>query len=134
MIIDHCTYAARPGARLPRLYERQGLPVQMKYLGHLVGYFTTEVGNVNEIVHIWAYQDLADRTKRRGCGPRMAVLLAEKPRIPEDDEQQDIGANFLLTHEVRGKHVDDTPAPQRRAGPDRPAAHPWRRHQLRRAG
>ena len=37
----------------------------MKHIGHLVGDFTTEVGNVNEIGHIWAYQDLADRTKRR---------------------------------------------------------------------
>ncbi len=34
-----------------------------KNLGHLVGYFTTEVGNVNEIVHIWAYQDLAERRR-----------------------------------------------------------------------
>ncbi len=29
----------------------------MKHLGNLVGYFTTEVGNVNEIVHIWGYED-----------------------------------------------------------------------------
>ena len=41
--------------------------MQAKHLGHLVGYFTTEVGNVNEIVHIWADQDLADRTKRRAA-------------------------------------------------------------------
>jgi len=42
----------------------------MKHLGHLVGDFTKEVGNVNEIRHIWAYQDLADRTK---CHAAMAV-------------------------------------------------------------
>ena len=54
MIVDHRTDQLRP--RRPR---------EMKHIGHLVGDFTTEVGNVNEIGHIWVYQDLADRTKRR---------------------------------------------------------------------
>jgi hypothetical protein len=56
MIVDHRTYELQPG-RLPdflALYEKEGLPVQKKHLGNLVGFFTTEVGNVNEIVHIWA--------------------------------------------------------------------------------
>ena len=47
--------------------EKAGLPVQTKHLGNPVGYFTTEVGNVNEIVHMWGYADLADRTKRRAA-------------------------------------------------------------------
>lgn len=69
MIIDHRTYELQPGRlrEFLALYEKEGLPVQMKHLGHLVGYFTTEVGNVNEIVHIWAYKDLADRTQRRAA-------------------------------------------------------------------
>jgi hypothetical protein len=39
----------------------------MKHLGHLVGYSRPRSGNVNEIVHIWAYEDLADRTRRRAA-------------------------------------------------------------------
>lgn len=60
MIIDHRTYELQPGRlrEFLALYEKEGLPV---------GYFTTEVGNVNEIVHIWAYKDLADRTQRRAA-------------------------------------------------------------------
>ena len=54
-------------AALDALYEKEGLPVQLKHLGNLVGYYTTEVGNVNEIVHMWGYTDLADRTKRRAA-------------------------------------------------------------------
>jgi hypothetical protein len=69
MIVDHRTYELQPGRlrEFLALYEKEGLPVQKKHLGNLVGFFTTEVGNVNEIVHIWAYEDLADRTKRRAA-------------------------------------------------------------------
>jgi len=69
MIVDHRTYELQPGRLRDflALYEKEGLPVQMKHLGNLVGYYTTEVGNVNEIVHIWGYADLADRTKRRAA-------------------------------------------------------------------
>jgi len=67
LIVDHRIYEL-PSARprdFPVLHEKEGLPVQKKHLGNLVGFFTTEVGNVNEIVHIWGYEDLADRTGRR---------------------------------------------------------------------
>ena len=69
MIVDHRTYELQPGRLRDflALYEKEGLPVQMKHLGNLVGYYTTEVGNVNEIVHMWGYSDLADRTKRRAA-------------------------------------------------------------------
>jgi hypothetical protein len=49
------------------LYEKEGLPPVRGNLGNLVSFFTTEVGNVKEIMHIWAYEDLADRTKRRAA-------------------------------------------------------------------
>ena len=69
MIVDHRTYELQPGRLRDflALYEKEGLPVQKKHLGNLVGLFTTEVGNVNEIVHIWGYEDLADRTRRRAA-------------------------------------------------------------------
>jgi hypothetical protein len=69
VIVDHRTYELQPGRlrEFLALYEKEGLPVQKKHLGNLVGFFTTEVGNVNEIVHIWAYEDVADRAKRRAA-------------------------------------------------------------------
>jgi hypothetical protein len=69
VIVDHRTHELQPGRvrDFLALYEKEGLPVRTKYLGRLVGYFTSEIGNVNEIVHIWAYDDLADRTKRRAA-------------------------------------------------------------------
>jgi hypothetical protein len=69
MIVDHRTYELLPGCLRDFLavYEKEGYPVQSKHLGKPIGWYTTEVGNVNEIVHMWAYEDLADRAKRRAA-------------------------------------------------------------------
>ena len=67
MIIDHRTYTFRPGTVKKWLdkYERDGLPIQRKYLGEFVGMFTTEVGNLHQVVFLWAYESLGDREARR---------------------------------------------------------------------
>ena len=67
MIYDHRTYVCRPGtikAHL-ELYEKLGFAAQSRVLGKPVLYASTEVGDVNSYVHVWAYKDLADRTTRR---------------------------------------------------------------------
>ena len=59
-----------------KMYEEEGLAIQRPILGTLVGYFTTETGELNQVVHLWAYEDVADRAARR------AKLLAD-PRWQE---------------------------------------------------
>ena len=69
MIIDHRTYTLHP-LKLPKwlkLYEQSGLPVQLKHLGHLIGFFTSEIGPLNQVVHLWQFEDLADRARRRAA-------------------------------------------------------------------
>lgn len=69
MIVDHRTYSLHPG-RLPdylALYEREGLPVQSRHLGAPLGWYVTEVGDVNGIVHLWGYADMEDRARRRAA-------------------------------------------------------------------
>ena len=46
MIIDHRTYniVPRKTKAYLRLFEEHGLPVQMKHLGNLLGYYVTEIG------------------------------------------------------------------------------------------
>ena len=69
MIVDERTYTLVPSKKSLFLkeYEERGLAIQQRHLKRLVGYFETEIGTVNQIVHIWAYDDLADRaTKRAG--------------------------------------------------------------------
>ena len=46
--------------------EEEGIAIQKTHLGNLVGYFHSEIGVINEIVHIWAYANLDDREARRG--------------------------------------------------------------------
>jgi hypothetical protein len=69
MIIDHRTYTFHP-LKLPKwlaLYEEYGLPVQNRHLGGLVGFFVTEAGPLNQVVHLWQYQDMGDREHRRAA-------------------------------------------------------------------
>ncbi len=67
MIVEMRTYTCKPGATAEymRVYEAEGFPVQGRILGNLVGWYTTEFGALNQIVHMWAYQDFADRSRRR---------------------------------------------------------------------
>lgn len=46
-------------------YEKVALPIQRRHLGQLVGFFVTDIGPLNQVVHIWAYEDIADRERRR---------------------------------------------------------------------
>lgn len=55
-----------------RIYKTEGLPLQLEILGGFLGYFTTEIGMLNQLVHFWAYADLEDRRRRR-------ARLAEQP-------------------------------------------------------
>lgn len=48
-----------------QLYENIGYPVQRKYLGEPIGFFVTEIGTLNKIIHLWGYDSLDDRAKRR---------------------------------------------------------------------
>lgn len=67
MFVDLRTYTMVPG-RLKAfltLYEAEGLPVQVRHQGHPIGYFTTETGTHNQVVHLWGYESAADRERRR---------------------------------------------------------------------
>jgi hypothetical protein len=67
MIVEERIYTLAIG-KAPEylaLYEAEGLGVQRSILGRMIGYFSTEFGPLNQIVHLWAYQDLADRARRR---------------------------------------------------------------------
>lgn len=67
MIVEQRTYTLHPGkvAEMVRLYGEEGLPLQQKYLGRFIGYFTSESGDVNQIVFMWGFDSLDDRAARR---------------------------------------------------------------------
>lgn len=67
MIVEMRTYSLKPGGvgEWLRLYEEKGLPIHKEILGNLLGYFHTEIGNVNEVIHMWGYESFEDRQQRR---------------------------------------------------------------------
>jgi len=69
MIVEMRTYTLALGAtgRYFKLYAEKGLGVQKRILGHLVGYYAVEVGELNKVVHLWAYDSLDERAKRRAA-------------------------------------------------------------------
>ena len=67
MIVELRTYTVRPlrAGDFLALYERLALPMQKEHLGHLIGFFVTEVGPLNQVVHLWGFDSLAERERRR---------------------------------------------------------------------
>ena len=48
-----------------KVVGEEGIAIQKRHLGNLVGYFSSEIGPINEIVHIWGFSSLDDRQARR---------------------------------------------------------------------
>lgn len=66
MFIEIRTYRLKNGgipAYLAAVSE--GIRIQRRHLGTLVGYYSSEIGPINQIVHIWAFASLDDREARR---------------------------------------------------------------------
>jgi hypothetical protein len=67
MIIEERDYLLHPG-KVPeflKLYETECFPVQTRILGNLIGFFTSEIGELNHVVHLWGYSSLDERARRR---------------------------------------------------------------------
>jgi hypothetical protein len=82
MLIDHRTYTVRPGtiAKQIALYEQYGLAAQQRHLGKPLAWLITETGEINTYVHLWVYEDAADRAKKRAAmqaDPEWQVFLAK---------------------------------------------------------
>ena len=45
------------------LYKKEGWPALEKQPVRLVGYFTGDIGALNQLVHLWKFDDDADRRK-----------------------------------------------------------------------
>lgn len=67
MIVELRTYTLKPlrTGDFLTLYQQAALPLQQKYLGHLIGFYVSEVGPLNQVVHLWGFDSLAERERRR---------------------------------------------------------------------
>ena len=85
MIVEMRTYTLKVGqvGNYLKLYEAEGLATQTRILGRLLGYYASETGDVNQVIHLWAYEDLADRQRRRAALFADPAWLAYIPKIVE---------------------------------------------------
>ena len=96
MLLDLRTYTCRPGTIKAHLalYGKLGKEPQTRNLGQPLAYLTTETGNPNQYVHIWVYQDAADRAQRRAAmqadpdwiayvqeSAKLAALVAQENKL-----------------------------------------------------
>ena len=83
MIFEIRTYRLKTGAtpEYLRLIGEECIAIQKSHLGRLFGYFHSDIGPLNEIVHIWVYASLEDRERRREALLRDPDWRALLPRI-----------------------------------------------------
>lgn len=69
MIVEERVYTLKPGTLhlYYQDYNPRGLAIQTRILGNLIGYFHTEIGQLNRLVHLWGYDSLAERERRRAA-------------------------------------------------------------------
>lgn len=67
MIYEERDYRIKAGklGEFVTIYGEHGLHLQKKHLGTFIAYFTTEIGELNHVVALWAYDSLGDREVRR---------------------------------------------------------------------
>lgn len=66
MLYEMRIYTVQPGkvGELQALFEKEGLPI-IKEHSKLVGWWSTEVGPLNQVVHLWAYENAGHREQVR---------------------------------------------------------------------
>src|SRR5262252_3269951 len=95
MFYEIRTYRLKNGA-IPdylKVVGEEGIDIQKRHLGMLVGYFFSKIGPINEIVHIWAYSSLDDRDRRRA---ELAADPAWQAFVPKIRELIEVAENKIM--------------------------------------
>ena len=59
------TFAPGKGGEFDRLYQAEARHVQERHLGAPIGYYYSEIGMLNQVMTLWAYETMNDRVERR---------------------------------------------------------------------
>ncbi len=76
MIIEMRTYKIKPGElqNFIKIYDKEIREIHTKILGNQIGFFYTEIGDINEVVHLYGYESYEDRQARR-------ITLSKQPEF-----------------------------------------------------
>ena len=90
MIIEMRTYLLKP-AKLKKfldIYNNEIRETHVSILGNQIGFFYTEFGDLNKVVHLYGYENFEDRDRRR------AVLAKNKDFLNYLIKVEDIIVNM----------------------------------------
>ncbi|PYB73847.1 NIPSNAP family protein [Pseudomonas sp. LB-090624] len=79
-VVDHRIYTIRPRGMAAFLdaFDQLALPILLRHLGPPLGFYTSSIGPLNQVVHLWGYDSLDDFEKRsaaRDADPDFAAYL-----------------------------------------------------------
>jgi hypothetical protein len=119
MIVDLRFYTLYPG-KVPAflsIFDPEGITLQKKYCGNLIGYFVTETGELNQLVQLWGYESARDRDERRSAlwkdpdwgriGARLLPLIQHQRNVLLSPTAfSPIGGDSGLSGAIIGSGVD----------------------------
>ncbi len=67
MLIEMRTYNIRVGElnEFIKIYDEEIREVHTSILGNQIGFFYSEIGSLNQVIHLYGYDSYEDREKRR---------------------------------------------------------------------
>jgi choline kinase len=67
MLVDVRTYTLIPRklTKYVEIFEKHALPVMKRHGLELMGYYVSYIGALNQVVHLWRYDNLADMESKR---------------------------------------------------------------------
>lgn len=85
-LVDHRVYTIRLRKmnEFIEVFNRLAMPILMQTLQHPLGFYVSQVGPLNQFVHLWAYADLADcerRARARDSHPDFPAYLAASEHL-----------------------------------------------------
>jgi hypothetical protein len=82
VIVEMRQYQFIPGKVKPYfdLVEAEAIALQTQYLGAPVGYYSTDIGPQSQVIHMWAFDDYADRERKRAALDAVPEWQAFQPK------------------------------------------------------
>lgn len=83
MIVEMRTYVLHAGQQgnFLALMEREGIVIERRILGRMLGFYTSDIGTLNEVVHMWGYESHEDRNRRRALLAASESWQAFVPKV-----------------------------------------------------
>ena len=93
MIVNHRTYTITPRKMVPylKMVEELALPVMLRHGFELMGYYVAQHGRLNQVVHLWKYESMADMEQKRAsrdADPDWADYLLKTEGMVQEQEDR----------------------------------------------